>query len=113
MKVRENASFNGNVRKTTYSKWQNVIGKNDFYSLKGIVINILEKLGYDEKEYSLSRYPTRKNYYILINQQMFIWVKLIGYIGHIHPLAKKKYEIDETVLAEINLDAVFSEKPSR
>ncbi len=100
--------------KTTYSKWQNVIGKNDFYSLKGIVINILEKLGYDEKRVFFKPVSNPKELlHPNKSADVYLGKKLIGYIGHIHPLAKKKYEIDETVLAEINLDAVFSEKPSR
>ena len=44
---------------------------------------------------------------------IYLGRKLIGYIGHIHPIAKKKYSIEESTIAEINLDAIFNEKPSK
>ncbi len=100
--------------KTTYSKWQNIYGHNDFYSIKGIILNLLEKLGYDEKRIFF-RPASNPKELLHPNKAADIYLgkKLIGYAGHIHPLAKKKYEIDEAVIAEINLDAIFNEKPSR
>ncbi len=100
--------------KTTYSKWQNVYGNNDFYSIKGIILNILEKLGYDEKRIFFKPVSNPKE---LLHPNkaadIYLGKQLIGNAGHIHPFAKKKYEIDEAVIAEIDLDAIFDEKPSR
>ncbi|MGI6581337.1 MAG: phenylalanine--tRNA ligase subunit beta [Erysipelotrichaceae bacterium] len=100
--------------KTTYSKWQNVYGNNDFYSVKGIILNILEKLGYEKKRIFFKPLSNGKK---LLHPNkaadIYLGKNLIGYMGHIHPLAKNNYAINESVIAEINLDAVFAEKPSK
>ncbi len=100
--------------KTTYSKWQNIYGKNDFYSVKGIILNILEKLGYDERRVF---FKETKNPKELLHPNksadIYLGKTLIGSFGQLHPLAKNKYAIDEAVIGEINLDALFKEKPSR
>ncbi|MGI6509380.1 MAG: phenylalanine--tRNA ligase subunit beta [Erysipelotrichaceae bacterium] len=100
--------------KTTYSKWQNIYGKNDFYSVKGIILNILEKLGYDEKRVFFKKVRNPKELlHPNKSADIYLGKTLIGSFGHLHPLAKNKYAIDEAVIGEINLDALFKEKPSR
>ena len=42
MMVKKDCIFQWPCQKTTYSKWQNVYGHNDFYSIKGIILNLLE-----------------------------------------------------------------------
>ncbi|HQB32584.1 MAG TPA: phenylalanine--tRNA ligase subunit beta [Erysipelotrichaceae bacterium] len=99
---------------TTYSKWQGIYARNDFYTVKGIILNILEKLGYDEKRVFFKEVSNPKELlHPKKSADIYLGRKLLGCMGHIHPLAKKKYAIDETVVAEINLDAIFGEKPSK
>ena len=98
----------------TNSRWQNVVAVNDFYTLKGIVVSILDKLGYDERRISFTKCSEGKDL-LHPNKSADIYIgrTLIGRIGEIHPLTQKKYDLDQCVVGELNLTAVYSEKKGR
>ena len=100
--------------KTTSSRWNNVAETNDFYTMKGIVLSLLDKLGYDEKRITFS-VSSEKNNLLHPNKSADVCIngKLIGKIGEIHPLCMKKYDLGRDVMGEINLSALFAEKPAR
>ncbi len=67
-------------------------GKGDFYSLKGIVENMLDRAGISEmREYS----PDSNKPFLHPGRQAKITCngKTLGYIGELHPLVSKNYEI--------------------
>lgn len=99
---------------TTCSKWQGVIDKNDFFSVKGLVLTILDKFGYDEKRLTFT--PIQNGKEMLHpnkSAEVYLGKKLIGIIGHTHPLCNKKYDIKDTILAELDLSAIFAEKAGK
>lgn len=82
--------------------------KYDFYTLKGIVEDLLDYLGY-ENRYSLvvkelpeEMHPTKSAY---IN----VSGKIVGLMGQVHPRISK----DEIYVIEINLDTLFENKTGR
>ncbi len=101
-------------QKTTASRWQNIVATNDFYTLKGIVISILDKLGYDERRISFTS-PQQDNKVLHPNKSADIYLgkTLIGKIGEIHPVTQKKYDLDKCVVGELNLTAIYKEKKGR
>ncbi len=80
----------------------------DFYSMKGIVENLLDKLGYRNRysfivrEFPEEMHPT-KSVYINVNG------KIVGLFGQVHPRIAK----DEIYVCEINLDSLFEHKAGR
>ena len=81
---------------------------HDFYSIKGIIENLLDTLGYRNR-YSFEvralpeeMHPTKSAY---IN----VSGKIIGLFGQVHPRITK----DEIYVCEINLDALFENKTGK
>ena len=99
---------------TTISKWQKITEINDFYKMKGIILNILDKFGYDQKRVSFKKIENGKDI-LHPNKSADIYLgrTKIGVLGHSHPLVQTKYDIDECVLAELDIKAIFSEKPAK
>ena len=100
--------------KTTDSRWNGVADRNDFYKLKGIVLALLDKLGYDEKRVSFT-VSEQTNEMLHPNKSADIAVdgKFIGKIGVIHPTCRRKYDLDDNVMGELNLSALFAAKPAK
>lgn len=80
----------------------------DFYTLKGIVEDLLDYLGYQNrysfvvKELPEEMHPTKSAY---IN----VSGKIVGFMGQVHPSICK----DEVYVFEINLDTLFENKTGR
>ncbi len=71
-------------------------GDGDFYSLKGVVENFLNRAGVKESpEYS----PENRKAFLHPGRQADIIVagKTVGYLGELHPRVRKNYEIPERV----------------
>lgn len=94
--------------KKTISRWQKLIQENDFYTIKGIVIAIMDKLGYPEKRLSFqSESDSKAVLHPNKSASVYLDRTLIGKIGVIHPACAKKYDLDECVLAELNMTAIY------
>lgn len=84
--------------------WQNTIVKCDFYTLKGIISNLLDYLGFKnrytfEKTEVSDMHPGMTAKVILDKEQ-------IGVIGRIHPFYKK----DEIYLAELSMTKLYEKQ---
>lgn len=84
--------------------WMNKSIEVDFYLIKGIVVSLLEYLGYSnryafKKEIINSMHPT-------ITAGVYIDNKYIGYFGKVHPSITK----DNIYVAEFNLTTLYSIK---
>ncbi|MCR5067050.1 MAG: phenylalanine--tRNA ligase subunit beta [Erysipelotrichaceae bacterium] len=100
--------------KTTSSKWQKAAEENDFYTLKGIVLSLLEKLGYETVRISF-RVPEKENEVLHPNKSAEILLdrNVIGIMGVSHPLYDKKYDVDSCNLLELDLSAVLDRKKGK
>ena len=86
----------------------------DFYTIKGIVISLLEMFGIEESRYTIAPVEETNKYlhpgrsfYLQIGKQVF------GIVGQVHPLMEKKYDINQTMIAEIDLKYLLSIKTSK
>ena len=89
------------------TKWLKDSNILDFYSAKGYLEVVFERLGLDEKlSYKKSNidgmHPGR-------TAEVFLGDKRIGFIGEIHPLVADSKDLNETYVFEINLDDIISE----
>jgi len=81
----------------------------DFYTLKGIVISILDLFGIDPVRYSLVRIESDNKYYHPGRSAYLVCgKKVFGVFGQVHPLMEKKYDVETTFAAEIDLNYIFN-----
>ncbi len=86
--------------------WNNLNYKVDFYLMKGIVENLLNYLGYNNR-YTLSlsdKLP--KEIHPKINSEITIDGQNIGYFGKLHPLVSK----EDIYVCEIDLSEILEHK---
>lgn len=84
--------------------WQNNIIKIDFYTLKGIIENLLVYLGYNNR-YSFGT-ETLSDLHPGISCSIKIDNEVIGYMGKVHPTINKK----DIYVFEMSLDKVMTKK---
>lgn len=83
-------------------------GEGDFYTMKGVVEEFLEKIGVTQK---ISYHPEEKKPFLHPGRQAEIFYKKIkiGYIGEVHPEVADQYEIGERVyLAVLDMPEILS-----
>ncbi len=111
MQERLAIAMSGSLQK---SRWQKIDIKADFYSMKGILEVLLEQNGFSGK-----RIVVKEN---TINTQMFhpyqsaclyLGKDLFAIFGTIHPVAAKRYEVNDIVMAECNLEVLLKNKASK
>jgi len=84
-------------------------GDGDFYTMKGVIEEFLEKIGITQK---ISYDPEQKKPFLHPGRQAEIVYKnmTIGYLGEAHPQVTENYEIGERVyLAVLDLPKLLSE----
>ena len=82
-------------------------GEGDFYTMKGVVEEFLEKIGVTQK---ISYHPEEKKPFLHPGRQAEIFYKKIkiGYIGEVHPEVADQYEIGERVyLAVLDMPEIL------
>lgn len=92
--------------------WQAKLNKVDFYLLKGLIFDYLEKLGYHYGRFIIEPVETNHSYfhptrsaYLKIGNEIF------GIFGQLHPKLQKSLKLKETYLANINLTKLNNNKP--
>jgi len=96
-------ALSGNNERIGWNKNSNE--KYSFYHMKGLIVGMLAKLGIDENRYSLVRIEEDNKFYHIgasayIKTGNVVW----GVFGEVHPNIIKKYDIPNTIVAEIDFD---------
>lgn len=87
--------------------WQTANEKVDFYHAKGILDQLFEKLSvadeikYEREQNMKDLHPGRSAY-------IYLGEALIGFVGQVHPTTAKAYDIPETYVAELNVEALIA-----
>ena len=81
----------------------------DFYTLKGIIEELLDYLGYVNRYSFIKDDKISCEFHPNQSASIILQGKRIGVIGKVHPSVSK----DDIYLAEINLDKLLENKPSR
>lgn len=84
--------------------WKRQMVVSDFYVLKGIIFDLMERLGYTYGRYLIKEveadhpymHPTKSAYITLNN-------KILGVFGAIHPKIAKEMKLKEVYVAQMNL----------
>lgn len=82
-----------------------VVGKADFYDLKGIIETLFDNLNIDSYDFLPAKHPT---FHPGRTAEILIKNEKIGVLGEIHPDVTEKYEINKRVyMCEINFERVI------
>ena len=96
------------------SKVKHLALTSDFYTLKGLVLGVLDKLGYEKgrvviEENTLDTIHFHPTVSCLIKMNN----KVIGVLGKLHPTYTKKFKLNDVYYAEIILDELESSNPAK
>ena len=99
---------------TVLSAWQKNTATNNFYSMKGYILAILDRMGYDKRRIVFEPGPKDA---VLLHPGQCATVSIdrhqIGIIGALNPVYASNNGLPELMMAEINLDAVLSNQPAK
>lgn len=85
--------------------WQNHYLKVDFYLIKGVIENLLQYLGLNER-YQIIADETCKDMHPKMTASILVDHEKIGYFGKVHPKVSK----NDVYVFEISLDRLFEKK---
>lgn len=89
--------------------WQTNETSVDFYTIKGMLevvfdsVGIADRISYEATKESSDLHPGRTAL-VKLNETV------IGFVGQVHPTVAKQYDIPETYVAELNLQAIIDEE---
>jgi phenylalanyl-tRNA synthetase beta chain len=87
------------------NSWNGTSVKNDFYLMKGIIENLLEFLGFNNR-YSFDTIDLPKEYHPYRSARITLDNQVLGYIGEVNPSLNMK----EVLLASLELDVIYNSK---
>lgn len=81
----------------------------DFYAMKGLLMAVLNRLGYQNARIDvIANDQDIENYHPNRSAQLCVDHKVIGYFGELHPSLAKDYKVKGAVYGEISLNALFT-----
>lgn len=96
------------------NRWQKFSVVVDFYTLKGLLEAMLNALGFDEKRILFKENKSDVvNFHPYRSAEVYLGKELLGYVGQIHPVKAKEYNIEETYALEINLEILLKNKAGK
>lgn len=96
------------------SKWKKFEKQADFYALKGIVEELLERAGINSSRIVFkANTADQKHFHPGRSAEVLIGKDCIGIIGEIHPVYGKKTGMKNAVIGELNLSKLLSLKKAK
>lgn len=96
------------------SRLHKITINSDFYTLKGIIMEWLDRLGFQKTRISIEKNTEDvKNFHPHRSAIIKLQNEIIGIIGEIHPNLQKTYGTDQVVYAELVLDAIMEGKATK
>lgn len=96
------------------NRWQKFSMDVDFYTIKGLVITLLESIGFEGNRICIKEnIIDTVHFHPYRSAEVYIGKELLGIIGQIHPKMANAYGISETIAAELNLEIILKNKASK
>ncbi len=88
--------------------------KSDFYTLKGIIYDILERYGFNESRIMLKENTIDTiHFHPYRSACIYVGKDLLGIFGDVHPSYASKMDVTNCVYAELLLDVILANKVSK
>ena len=88
------------------NKWQGKVEKVDFYLAKGVVDVLISTFGFEASYAPITDGYT--DFHPGLTATVAVCDKVIGVVGKLHPNIKKIYDVNDTFVFELDLEALFS-----
>ncbi|MDD6259253.1 MAG: phenylalanine--tRNA ligase subunit beta [Erysipelotrichaceae bacterium] len=86
----------------------------DFYALKGIILNLIQKCGFTEGRLQIkANTKDTVHFHPYRSAEIYLDRKFLGVFGELHPSYTEKFDAKRVAYAELNLDVIASEKSGR
>lgn len=96
------------------TRWKKIAIPADFYCLKGMIITMLNKFGFDEKRIYIKENKINTNqFHPYRSACVYIGKELLGIFGQIHPQLAKSCDVDACMMAELNIDVLADAKAAK
>ena len=93
----------------TLRDWQGKGEKVDFFHAKGVLDNLFATLSVSD-QISFEKTTAMKEMHPGRTAAIFFKGEQIGFVGQVHPSTAKFYDIPETYVAEVNLEALLADE---
>ena len=98
----------------TRNRWKKFSVDVDFYTIKGLILTVLEALGFSGNRVMIKENTMdTKNFHPYRSAVIYLGKTVLGIFGEIHPSIAKKYGIEPTIAAELDLEVLLSNKASK
>ncbi len=97
----------------TINRWQKETREADFYSLKGIIENILSENGYSLGRIRYEVVTDHPFFHPYQSVKVSLDKTVLGLFGRIHPLLAQKLGIDSILMAELNIEPLLKTKAAK
>lgn len=95
-------------------RWEKYEKTADFYALKGLIEEYLERLGISENRiYFKENHRDTTHFHPYRSAEIYIGKDLVGLMGDIHPAYGEKTGTGPVVMAELNLSKILDVKKSK
>ena len=96
------------------NRWQKFSIDVDFYTIKGLLISMLETLGFAGNRIMIKENKLdTKHFHPYRSAEIFLGKERLGIFGQIHPAMAKEYGVEESYAAELNLEILLNNKASK
>lgn len=96
------------------SRWQNIEIKADFYTLKGLLMNLLQTFGFEGTRISVKENTVDTTHFHPYRSAcLYIGKDLFAVFGEIHPAMAKRYDVSRLVMAEANIEVLLANRASK
>ena len=103
--------LNGHLQQNRLHK---IAVKSDFYAMKGIILDILDKYGFNESRIKITENTIdTEHFHPYRSACVYIGKDLLGIFGDVHPTYAKRMGVANVIYAELNLEVVLSNKVSK
>ncbi len=104
-------ALDGQLQEDKLHKYE-IVG--DFYTLKGIIMNWLERLGYNGSRIRIKENNTNQKYYHPYRSaELYLDNVFLGLFGEIHPTLLKKKGLKTVYYGELDIDPLLEISPAR
>ncbi|MEG0841806.1 MAG: phenylalanine--tRNA ligase subunit beta [Erysipelotrichaceae bacterium] len=96
------------------SRWQNISIPNDYYTAKGMAMNILTHFGFEGTRIVIKENTVdTKAFHPYKSACIYVGKSLFGIVGEIHPLMAKNYDLNHVVMAELNMEVLLKNQGNK
>lgn len=96
------------------SKLHKVSISSDFFVLKGMIMNMMKKLGFDDKRIIIKENTIdTEHFHPYRSACVYLGKELLGIMGQVHPSMLKEVDVSTCYYAELLLDVVLKNKASK